>query len=343
MTPKRPSQGFVLPSVLGYIAAFSLIVVLAAGALDRARSATIAIEAQNRLQSALDDVEAQALYAFLTSTPVEGGVALFRAPADDAAAIVLGERPADDRPAPAGPETQFWSAKGGAIQVRSGGVRARVYYRDTAGLVSLNSSDSAIVEALLQLWGVERERAATLTAQLKDYVDDDSVRRPRGGEAADYRLRQRPLPTNSPLRDIAEAQLVLDWVELDLLGRPEFIEQVTISLAAPEPRWVFSPDPVASIQENLSPDWTRELDPIAMASNAHSVPGPRARLTIMAYDEATGLGRMRIVEIERQSAGLAAPHSRVLVYEAGHPGLSLESEMPDDPMELNLFGDGTND
>lgn len=335
MKPASSDQGFVLPAVLGYIAAFMLVVLLAAGALDRARSATQDLEAQTRLQSALDDIEARAVYTYLAATPVPGGAELFRTQAFDASAVVLGEAPAPVQGAPA---PRIWTANGGELVFSAGNVRASVRYRDAGGLVSLNSSDPSILAALLENFGASSDDAIGLAAALRDYIDEDSLRRPRGGEAADYRLRQLPVPTNSPLRDISELRSVLGWRDAAYLSRLDFIEQVTISLTAPEPRWTFAPPEIAQLQPSLSPLSLSTIDPIAGASSLHSFPGGRARLTLLAVDMTSRVARLRIIEIERQPTALTAPHSRVVVYEAGYSGPLPESLVSRDTEILELFG-----
>lgn len=315
MTGRGDQRGFVLPSVLAYIAAFMLIVVLSAGALQRARSGALELAAQGSLQAALDNIEAQALYIYLTSTPVPGGAEVFRRPPADATAVVMGDPGSpDDAPDP-GP-ANIWSASDGSLMLTSGAITGRVQYRDVGGLVSLNASHPEIISRLLRQFGVSGEDAAGLAATLRDYTDEDSIRRPRGAEAADYRMRQRPVPTNSPLRDLAELDRVLGWDDLEFTGRTSFISLVTVSMTGPEPRWAFSPPEIATLETGPDDAWRADNDPVAMADAGHTLPGPRARLTLTVLDPASASGRMRIIEIERQSAGLAAPYSRRLVHEA---------------------------
>lgn len=341
MRSSGAQRGFVLPAVLAYVAAFMLIVVLAAGSLQRARSTALDIGAQGALQSALDDIEAQALYLYLTSVPVPGGAEVFRAPGD-ATAIVMGGTDENGDPVAAGVPGRMWSAADGSLWLQSGRVTGRAQYRDVGGLVSLNSSGSQIIAGLLRQFGVSGDDAAGLAATLGDFIDEDSVRRPRGAEAADYRLRQRPVPTNSPLRDLAELQRVLGWEDLEFTGDLAFISAVTVALTAPEPRWVFSPPVVAGLEAGLDETWRRDLDPLAVAASGHTVPGAQARLTLTAFDPVSGSGRMRIVEVERMNAGLTAPYTRRLIHETAYT--LMQGNQPADDLNLvDPFQEGDTD
>jgi Type II secretion system (T2SS), protein K len=308
-------KGFVLPSVLAYVAAAMLIITLGAVALDQARDATVAFETEQALETALDDLEAQTVYAYLASVPVQGGLALFGPPATDAASLVLGTSQAITA-VPGTPAPRIWSANGGRLGFARGKLTAIATYRDTSGLVSLNSTDTPVLEALLLTFGVASEQVGSLAATLRDYSDDDSLRRPRGAEAADYRLRQLKRPTNSPLRDVAELRQVIGWKDLEFVSSLEFVELVTVSLTAPEPRWLFSPERLKPIERSVSPVWRETLDPLTRAMATDRLPGARARFTLEAFDMETGRGRLRIIEIERQAGAISKPYLRTLVHEA---------------------------
>ncbi len=336
------TDGFVLPSVLAYIAAAMLVIVIGAAALDRARDATLAIETERQLEAALDDLEAQTVYAYLASVPIEGGLALFAPQSTDEISIALGNansaalRPQDLQ----GP--RLWSANGGRIGYTRGSLAAVATYRDASGLLSLNSSDTPVLEALLASFDVSVNDAAGLAATLRDYSDDDSLRRPRGAEAADYRLRQLKPPTNSPLRDIAELHQVLGWKDLAFISSIEFMELVTVSLTAPEPRWIFSPDRLRPIERAVSPGWRETLDPLARAMASDRLPGARARFTLETFDIAMGKGRLRIIEIERQAGAAAKPYLRTLVHETAFHPARRGTQSPEPSERIDAFDGGGN-
>jgi hypothetical protein len=332
---RHGENGFVLPAVLAYIAAFMLIVVLAANALERAQDTTLKLETQNRLSAALDDIEAQAAYAYLTSTPVPGGVELFRRTQIDPTAALMGTSTDE-----AGDRTvgTIWRADNGELKFTSNGITGSARYRDVGGLISLNSTDPLIIARMLEQIGISGDQATGLAATLRDYTDEDSLRRPRGGEAADYRLRQKRTPTNSPLRDVSETVDVLGWDDLPVIRSPAFIELVTVSFTGPEPRWVFSPEPLRPIASTLTANWREGLDPIDIAAGDHAVPGARARLSLSIVDPDSGIGRYRMVEIERLPTALTAPYSRLLVYETSYSAGPNDALNQNEVATLDPFG-----
>ena len=341
MDHRGRKNGFVLPSVLAYIAAAMLIITLGAAALAQARDATLAFESENRLEAALDDLEAQTVYAYLASVPVPGGLALFRPPETDASALVFGTSPAigDSNPNTA---PRLWSADGGRLGFSRGDLTAIASYRDANGLVSLNSADAPILEALLLMFGVPAQDAGGLAATLRDYSDDDNLRRPRGGEAADYRLRQLKPPTNSPLRDVSELYQVMGWRDLEFVSSLEFIELVTVSLTSAEPRWIFSPDKLAPIELSVSPAWRDTLDPLTRAMATDRLPGSRARFTLEVFESGTGRGRLRIIEIERQASAVSKPYLRTLVHETSFNVSQRATESLVEDEILDAFDGGEN-
>lgn len=321
--------GFVLPSVLAYITITMLIILIGAQALERARDASLALQSDRRLMNALGDLEAEATYRYLISAPVRYGVSRTQGP-QDAMSLVLGtQNPArSDDDTPRGVD-ELWRADGGRIGFRRPGILATVEYHDVAGLISLNSADPTLIAQLLEKFGVSKDEASGLAAKLKDYTDEDIQRRPRGAERADYRLRQRPIPTDSPLRGISEVTRVMGWENLDFLSSPDFLEYVTASLTSPTPKWVFSPPFILSMRDELpSSDFFND-DPIILASANTVVPGGRARFVIRASDTGTGRTRMRIVEIERKVAAAAAPWTRSVV---------LDTPLPENTRPVSLEG-----
>lgn len=321
--------GFVLPSVLAYVTITMLIILIGAQALERAREASLALQSDRRLMSALNDLETEATYRYLISAPVRYGVSRTQGP-QDAMSLVLGTqpRPQTDDDTPKGVDA-LWRADGGRIGFRRPGILATVEYRDVAGLVSLNSADPALITQLLEKFGVSKDEASGLAARLKDYTDEDIQRRPRGAERADYRLRQRPIPTDSPLRSVAEVTRVMGWENLDFLSNPAFLEYVTVSLTGPTPKWVFSPPVVLDMRDQLPSSDFVNYDPLVLSSANTVVPGARARFVIRASDTDTGRTRLRIVEIERKVAAAAAPWTRSVV---------LDTPLPETTRPVSLEG-----
>jgi general secretion pathway protein K len=104
-----------------------------------------------------------------------------------------------------------------------------VQLQDAGGLISLNSPNEAFLTRLLGQLGVPQERQASLVDALRDYVDEDDLRRLNGAESAQYRAIGRPdLPRNAPLVTVQEARDVFGWAqEAGLWERGGLAELVT--------------------------------------------------------------------------------------------------------------------
>ncbi|KDA00622.1 general secretory pathway protein [Hyphomonas polymorpha PS728] len=316
--PVDSEKGFILPGVLAFIAATMSIILIGAAALDQARDVSVALQSDRKLLRALDNMEARATYLFLTSPPVRYGVSLSGG-ARDATEVILGT------PAPSRVEVEaaaaedLWRADGGRIALLSPGVRGTAEYHDLAGLVSLNSSDPALIAALLERFGISTEDALTMTARLRDFTDEDNIRRTRGAERQEYRLRGLPPPPNSPLRRVAEASGIYGWEGFAPLGSADFLSLVTAASTVQDPVWSFSPPAVLELRAALPVVARRNEDVLATVSSTSLVPGAHGRLTLRAYDEETGRSRLRIVEISRTVGAAAAPWSRSLVLDRPEP------------------------
>lgn len=318
-------RGFVLPSVLAFIAVMMAIILIGAGALERAREVTLALQSDRDLQSALDDMESQAVFTYLTSPPVRYGVSIGEGPRD-AASIALGE---SDTGLAETTDARLWRADGGRIGFAGNNVRGVAEYRDTGGLISLNSSDPILIAALLESFGVDGDEAETMTARLRDYTDEDALRRPRGAERQDYRLRQMPPPADSPLRRVSEAGRVYGWEDFAPLGTREFLSLTTTASTLQDPMWMFSPPEIRALQRRLPTELRRDEDILSTASRDAIVPSGRARLTLMAFDEKTGRSRQRIVEITRTAAAAGAPYTRSLIFESPLPAGTAAPDIAD--------------
>lgn len=100
----------------------------------------------------------------------------------------------------------------------SGGV---VQLQDSGGLLSLNGLPDDFVSRLLGTLGVPQERRAALVDSLRDFTDEDDLRRLNGAESAQYRAIGRPdLPSNQPLQSPTELRDVFGWADQASLWRP---------------------------------------------------------------------------------------------------------------------------
>ena len=307
--------GFILPGVLAFVAAFTFILLTTAMTLERSRGLAVALERQQSLAGALDAAEAQATYLFLTARPVPDGLLLYPE-AQSAVDIVLGtetETPEVER--------KVWNADGGILLFANAPYRTWAIYRDTAGLVSLTTGSADMIGRLLEDFDVSSNTAATLAARLKDYQDEDRVRRPLGAERADYRLRQRPSPSDSPLRSISELGRIYGWEELTFINDLEFLAQVTSSFGSDRPIPRFATDRLRILMAEMPGRDMTQLDILTQASNLRSVPSDRARLVLIAQDTESGESIVRLIEIERKPSAAAAPYTKALVAEFTDPNL----------------------
>jgi|GEM_PF-1987273 len=311
--------GFVLPGVLAFIAAFTFIILTTAVTLERSRNLAVALERQQQLVAALDAAEAEATYLYMTGRGVVDAIELLpreRAVTD----IVLGQfqspPPEEEEEAEA---LVVWPATGGLLLLDEAPYRTWAIYRDVSGLLSLSSGRAEIISDFLEEFDVDSSEADQLAARLRDYQDEDRLRRPLGAERADYRLRQMALPTDSPLRNPAELARVMGWEDLDFINDLEFLAHVTAAMTGDQPVLGFAPDRLKLILANQPVRDASQIDPLTLAANLSLVPRNRARFTLFAQDISTGELKVRLVEIERQPGAATAPYSRSFIAEFTDP------------------------
>lgn len=85
--------------------------------------------------------------------------------------------------------------------------------------LDVNTVDEPMLHRVLQNLSVARPRADSLVAALLDWRDADTLARPHGAEAADYRRMGRLPPRNGPLADVRELALVRGFDSLEGLTR----------------------------------------------------------------------------------------------------------------------------
>ena len=312
---RTSEAGFILPGVLAFVAAFTFILLTTAMTLERSRSLAMNLDRQQNLSAALDAGEAQAVYLFLTARPVPNGLLLYPE-AQSVTDVILGEETED-------PEVDriLWNADGGMLLFEERPYRTWVIYRDTAGLVSLPTASAEMLSRLLEDFDVSSNRAAMLAARLKDYQDEDRVRRPLGAERADYRLRQRPPPSDSPLRTPSELGRVFGWEDLTFVNDLEFLAHVTAAFGADRPIPRFATDRLRILMAEMPGQDMTQLDVLTQASNLRLVPSDRARLVLITQDTESGETKVRLIEIERKPSAASAPYSKALIAEFTDPKL----------------------
>ncbi|WP_457325705.1 hypothetical protein, partial [Roseateles sp. P5_E11] len=86
-----------------------------------------------------------------------------------------------------------------------------VSVQDDRGLLSLNVPNQDLLLPVLTGLGASFEQASRMIAVLEDYVDEDSLRRINGAEAAEYAELGLPPPRNSRLMSVNELARMPVW------------------------------------------------------------------------------------------------------------------------------------
>jgi general secretion pathway protein K len=121
-----------------------------------------------------------------------------------------------------------------------GGGWLRLIAEDESGKIDLNIADERLVEAALLAAGISADDVTRYSQRIVDYRDSDSLRRPQGAEAEEYRERGLAGPKNFPFDVIEEVEQVID-MPLGLADalRPYvtvYSGQVTVNLQLAHPR-----------------------------------------------------------------------------------------------------------
>lgn len=86
-----------------------------------------------------------------------------------------------------------------------------VRLQDSRGLFNLNLAADDAIERFLGLLGVEPARRLAMIDTLRDYIDNDNLRRLNGAEAKDYEAAGLPPPRNDKLRTPFEPLRIMGW------------------------------------------------------------------------------------------------------------------------------------
>ncbi len=305
---RDPQKGFALPFALVAIAAMAIIAAIGFRAVSDSTSVMNALQADIATERALVSAEAEAVFVYLTSAPVSGGIASGQAAA--AADPVFDVNPVD--PNERDP-SQYWRADG---QARSSGTPAqpvRVVYRDAAGLAPITSLPEDTLAAFLRKAGFEREDAPQFAARIGDYQDDDVNRRFRGAERADYRLFGAPPPTNSPLRAYQETASVLGVPDSAPPGFWTYLAEYGRFGRGGGFKPAFAPPEIADLFPERG-GFALNPDPAEVAEAGDLRPSATARF-LLETPIVNGLTRRRAVEIMRTAAAADVPFRREWIYD----------------------------
>ena len=83
-------------------------------------------------------------------------------------------------------DATVWHADGTAYFFSLGEGTATIRMQSEAGKIDINSAADEVIKALFMAAGSSEEKASELVDRVVDFRDADSIRRPAGGEDADY-------------------------------------------------------------------------------------------------------------------------------------------------------------
>ncbi len=331
----RNEAGFILPSTLIYIFIVSVVIFATAQIVDGKRALAVNLQESRLVSSALDQAEGVVSYAYLTSRPVQGGVLIGAEPI--AANQLLGNFEVSGQTAPGG---QFLSLSGGSIIGKIGDVEVSCSIYDVNGLVSLVTTDENFLSTYLATYDFATEQPSTIVAKLRDYQDEDIRRRFQGGERADYRLQRRNPPTNSPLRHLFETNNILGWNVSTPEDKLRLAQEVTTMATVNRPISLYSPEAIKRTLEKTKFDTNAtQRDPITSAMMTE-FPSGSVRIVLKARIEGSSTVTLRIVDLERQPAGVFRPFSRQLTVKnwrnkIGDMGLSNDQSIDLETIHLS--------
>ena len=324
VSSRSGESGFVLPYVLVVIAVLSIVTLIAADRLQRSVKALDTLQAQSRNEVLLASAESEALYSLMTGTTVEGGIdinpeSLIRTEFGYIGknGEILNEQDVRDVSEP-----DVWGASG---EVRYSDVgqetqqNQRLVYvalQDLSGVISLSNGSEENLQQLFGSLGVSAEDARSLLAKLRDYSDADNNRTFRGAERADYRMKNKALPANSPLRNHEELSRILNWdstlAEWDLSE----LKSLTTILPTNPLREIYLLPELSEIVEFSSGEEEQAggIDFLEAISALSKDASNDTRLIFWVEKEG-GLYTKRVVDVKRTSASLDVPFRKYWVDE----------------------------
>jgi type II secretory pathway component PulK len=242
--------GFVLAVTLWVLA---IVAMAAAFFADRmARTVHLAERAQARSLALLDMEATRADILFrMSTTPIS----IFGLGLDSANAIAL-----DDR---------AYAGRGDSL----------VRLQDNRGLLNLNIVNDARLDRFLGVLGVAGAGRTAMIDTLRDYVDDDNLKRLNGAEAADYAEAGLPPPRNAMLVTPFETKNILGWKDVAPLWQDNLLPRLTTTGASFSMNPNTAPWQVLATMRGMTPEaalaivQARKLAPIASAEQIASLTG----------------------------------------------------------------------
>lgn len=108
-----------------------------------------------------------------------------------------------------------------------------VRLQDNRGLLNLNFFDGDMMLSFLGQMGVPAEKRQAMLDTLRDYTDEDDLRRLNGAESSEYRARGLPLPPNDFLTTPNQLKSIIGWRdEQSIWHRDRILQMVTTARVA---------------------------------------------------------------------------------------------------------------
>lgn len=191
-------RGFVLAATMWMLAIVAVAATYFAGRIQHARDLAQRTQAHAQALADLEGARAEILFRIATTPFSLYGLG---ATAGDAIAL-------DDRP---------YRAPGGTL----------IQLQDNRGLLNLNIVDDERLDRFLGVIGAPAGRRAGLIDALRDYIDEDDLKRLNGAEAADYAEAGMPPPRNAKLVTPMEARNVYGWRDVPELWKDNLLPRLT--------------------------------------------------------------------------------------------------------------------
>jgi general secretion pathway protein K len=136
--------------------------------------------------------------------------------------------------------TNRWALDGKPHRLLLPGGEVVIRIEDENAKINPNSASDALLAALFETLGIERNRAARIGAAIADWVSKDMKPRPQGAKLEQYQAAGLTYgPPNAPMETLDELQLVLGMT-------PEIFAMASPYLS------IFS-EPDGSVTQNASP------------------------------------------------------------------------------------------
>lgn len=205
-----------------------------------------------------------------------------------------------------------------------------VRLQDNRGLLNLNLAADDTLERFLGLLGIQAGRRLAMIDTLRDYMDEDSLRRFNGAEVKEYEQAGLPLPRNDKLRTPYEPMQIIGWRDCsELWDKGRLPQLVTTSVAV-------------AINPNTAPWQVLATLPGVTALAAHKLVERRKLAPIATGDEVALLSGISPQLMVFQVIALPADSFRITQSAPGLPwqlqyAVQLTPQGTEAPWQIEYF------